>query len=150
MTEARALETNKRIFSIVLAVTLLVIAMLPTGGCDAATKPLRSASIVEVALAELDYEEQYNNNSKYGRWYGMNYAYWGDMFVSWCAAQAGIPKSVFPRAASTTAHRQQFERMGIYHASASRGGTLCHSKATQSSFTTMLRTRVAMCNAISG
>lgn len=61
---------------------------------------------IEIAKNEVGYLEKatnsqlndktanagYNNWTKYGAWYGMNgpSAYWCDIFVSWCAHQAGI------------------------------------------------------------
>ena len=82
-----------------------------------------SAEVIRVALQELDYKEGDNNNvTKYGKWYGYTNAYWCDMFVSWCASQAGVPKSVFPRNASTTNHVKQFKNLGVYHVSQARGG----------------------------
>ena len=52
--------------------------------------------IVEVAKSQLGYREGKNNDTKYGTWYGMPNQPWCAMFVSWCARQAGIPKSVIP------------------------------------------------------
>lgn len=56
------------------------------------------------------------------KWYGYPNAYWCDMFVSWCAKEAGYPKSLFPWDKSCTSHMRTFERMGAYHPSLSRGG----------------------------
>lgn len=78
--------------------------------------------LIAVALAELDCAEGADGYSKYGDWYGIAHGDWCDMFVSWCAAQADLPDSVFPRSASCTAHMQSFLRMGRYHDSAARGG----------------------------
>ena len=52
---------------------------------------------VSVAESQIGYHEGNNNNTKYGAWYGLNYNPWCAMFVSWCAAQAGILYSVVPR-----------------------------------------------------
>ena len=35
-----------------------------------------------------------NNYTRFGKWYGMNPAEWCDMFVSWCAQQAGEAAAV--------------------------------------------------------
>ena len=35
-------------------------------------------------------EKNGDNNTPYGKWYGMNYQPWCAMFVSWCANQSGI------------------------------------------------------------
>lgn len=51
-------------------------------------------SILEVAKQELGYEESGNNNTKYGKWFGLNNQPWCAIFVSWCYAQVGLVKSV--------------------------------------------------------
>ena len=53
--------------------------------------------IIGVALTQVGYDEGYNNYTKYGEWYGLPNSPWCGMFVSWCAAQAGIPTSVLRR-----------------------------------------------------
>ena len=52
------------------------------------------ADMIGVARTQVGYRETYDNNTKYGKWYGYNYYPWCAMFVSWCARQAEIPKSV--------------------------------------------------------
>ena len=51
-------------------------------------------SVVAVATGELGYQETGNNDTKYGKWYGLNNAPWCAMFVSWCFTQAGQSASV--------------------------------------------------------
>lgn len=70
--------------------------------------------IVDVALSQLGYNGGYNFNTKYGRWYGMNHAPWCQMFVSWCAAQAGISSSIVPRTASTSTGMAWFKKRSIF------------------------------------
>jgi cell wall-associated NlpC family hydrolase len=48
--------------------------------------------------ANAKYREGANNDSYFGRWYGLNHQPWCAMFVSWCFAQAGVSRLV---AAST-------------------------------------------------
>lgn len=55
--------------------------------------------IVAMAAREIGYKEGRNNATKYGAWYGMNNNPWCAQFVSWCAAQAGIPVTVIPKLA---------------------------------------------------
>lgn len=55
--------------------------------------------IIRVAAAEIGYKEGKNNATKYGKWYGMDNNPWCMMFVSWCAAQAGISTAVVPKLA---------------------------------------------------
>lgn len=52
----------------------------------------------DIAVSQIGYQENTNNDTMYGDWYGMNNQPWCAMFVSWCFHQAGISKSV---AAST-------------------------------------------------
>lgn len=54
--------------------------------------------VVDVAKGELGYQEGSNNDTKYGKWYGLNNQPWCAMFVSWCYNQAALPYLV---AAST-------------------------------------------------
>lgn len=53
--------------------------------------------IVGVARTQLGYTEGYNNDTKYGDWYGLPNQPWCAMFVSWCANQAGISTSIMPK-----------------------------------------------------
>ena len=50
--------------------------------------------VVEIARQEIGYQESGNNDTKYGKWYGLNNNPWCAMFVSWCFAQAGQIKQV--------------------------------------------------------
>lgn len=45
--------------------------------------------VLEVAKAEVGYQEGLNNDTKYGKWYGLNNNPWCAMFVSWVFNQAG-------------------------------------------------------------
>jgi cell wall-associated NlpC family hydrolase len=51
-------------------------------------------SVIDTAKAELGYQETGNNDTKYGKWYGLNNQPWCAMFVSWCYAQAGLSELV--------------------------------------------------------
>lgn len=87
------------------------------------------ADVLKVALAEVGYLEKasnynldsktanagYNNYTKYGKWYGMNGQPWCDMFVSWCAAQAGA-LSIVGKYAYVPSHTSFFRSLGRYHA----------------------------------
>ena len=55
---------------------------------------------VNVARHELSWgfkEDNSNNITPYGQWYGMQGSAWCAMFVSWCAYQAGIIDDIVPR-----------------------------------------------------
>ena len=50
---------------------------------------------IDVAKAEIGYtEEGGSNDTKYGKWYGLNNNPWCAMFVSWCFDQAGQAKKI--------------------------------------------------------
>lgn len=51
-------------------------------------------NVVDIAKAELGYKETGNNDTKYGKWYGLNNNPWCAMFVSWCFDKAGLGKKV--------------------------------------------------------
>lgn len=77
--------------------------------------------IVGYARTQIGYAEKGNNNNYFGAWYGMNYNPWCAMFVSWCAAKAGVPRSILPRQAN--ADREWAKDQKVYHKSKSFGGT---------------------------
>lgn len=55
---------------------------------------------VNVARHELSWgfkEDNSNNITPYGQWYGMQGSAWCAMFVSWCAHQAGIIGDIVPK-----------------------------------------------------
>jgi len=52
-------------------------------------------SVVAIAKAEIGYtEEGKSNDTKYGKWYGLNNNPWCAMFVSWCFDRAGLSKKI--------------------------------------------------------
>lgn len=56
--------------------------------------------LIRVAVNELGYKSGANDDTKYGKWYGLNNNPWCAMFVSWCANQAGISTDIIPKHAS--------------------------------------------------
>ena len=46
--------------------------------------------VIDAAKSELNYQETGNNDTKYGKWYGLNNQPWCAMFVSWCFAEANL------------------------------------------------------------
>lgn len=72
--------------------------------------------IIEVALAEEGYREWTNNNdTKFGEWNSCNYEAWCATFVSWCANNAGVPKSIVIRSISVTVYKTTYENMGLFY-----------------------------------
>lgn len=50
-----------------------------------------ATEVLKVARSQIGYREGRNNDTKYGRWYGLNFQPWCAMFVSWVFAKAGHP-----------------------------------------------------------
>jgi len=57
---------------------------------------MNAEAVVAIAKAEVDakYKEGVNNDTKYGKWYGLNNQPWCAMYVSWCFKEAGLSKLV--------------------------------------------------------
>ncbi|MCX4365118.1 MAG: LysM peptidoglycan-binding domain-containing protein [Bacilli bacterium] len=68
---------------------------------------------LKIALAEVGYKEGKNNDNKYGKWYGMNNCSWCAIFVSWCAAQVGIIKTLIPRYSGCGTGYNWFKNKGL-------------------------------------
>jgi surface antigen len=70
-----------------------------------------AARVLQVARSQIGYTEGRNDDTKYGRWYGMNNAPWCAIFVSWVASMAGASK-IIPKHAYTPAGAQWFKDRG--------------------------------------
>ena len=69
------------------------------------------ARIIEVAKAEVGtIEGPKDNETKYGKWTGMNFQPWCQSFVSWCAFTAGLDAKTYPKSASTVAASDFFKK----------------------------------------
>lgn len=79
----------------------------------------QAQDIVGVAQTQVGYYEGSNSYTKYGDWYGLPNSDWCAMFVSWCANQAGIDESVFPRFALCSAGCDYFMSKGQFNYSGS-------------------------------
>lgn len=90
---------------------------------------MSAADVVYAAQSQVGYLEKKSNYdldsftanagngnwTKFGAWYGMNPAEWCDMFVSWCAEQAGEADAV-GKFAYVPYHVDFFKRRGEYFA----------------------------------
>ena len=91
---------KKRILSLLLAVLLTIsIIQLPVEVSAAHENTYVNtgnyrADIIGVARTQIGYRETFDNKTKYGAWYGLDYQPWCAMYVVWCARQAKIPSSV--------------------------------------------------------
>jgi cell wall-associated NlpC family hydrolase len=52
------------------------------------------SNVIDVAKSQLGYKETGNNDTIYGKWYGLNNNPWCAMFVSWCFNQAGLSSKI--------------------------------------------------------
>lgn len=69
--------------------------------------------IIDIAKSQIGYHEGYNNDTKYGDWYGLPNEPWCAMFISWCAYESGIPESIIPKFAGCITGFNQMTEMGI-------------------------------------
>ena len=70
-----------------------------------------AARIIEVAKAEVGtIEGPKDNETKYGKWTGVNFQPWCQSFVSWCAFTAGLDVKKYPKSASTVAAADFFKK----------------------------------------
>ena len=54
------------------------------------------SKVLELARAEVGYQEGTNNDTKFGKWYGLNHQPWCDMAVSKIFFDAGDIRSIAP------------------------------------------------------
>ncbi len=57
----------------------------------------QKSNILAIAAKEVGYKQAANGSNKYGVWYGADKQPWCAIFLSWCAAQAGIGNDVIPK-----------------------------------------------------
>lgn len=85
---------------------------------DARTKADKVAAVLKAARVEVDgnYKEGPNNDTKFGKWYGLNFNPWCAMYVSWCFKEAGLSHLVAASSkkgfASCTAGMKWFAKKG--------------------------------------
>lgn len=83
----------------------------------------QSGLVVAEALGQMGFTEEDDEYTPFGVRYGYPHGYWCDMFVSWCADEAGVSEEAFPRSVNCARHSRAFTAMGRYYESAARGGT---------------------------
>ena len=97
-------HSKRRILSLFLAVCTLLGCLLPgittveAAASDYPNTHINTGNqpmdLIGVALSQVGYTEGPNNDTKYGAWYPAANQAWCATFVSWCIAQAQLPKSV--------------------------------------------------------
>ena len=85
-----------------------------------------AAHLIKIAENELGYKEGRHNASKYGKWFGLPNSAWCDMFVSWCADQAGLSK-VVGKYAWTPSHAAWFRKRKQWGSKPRRGAIVFFS-----------------------
>lgn len=83
----------------------------------------QSGEVMAWALSQMGCTEEPDEYTLYGESYGYSHGFWCDMFVSWCADQAGVPEAAFPRSINCAQHVRMFSSLGRYQPSAARGGS---------------------------
>lgn len=79
-----------------------------------------ATKVLNIARSQIGYRAASGNRNKFGRWYGMDGQSWCDMFVSWCAVQAGA-KDIIGRCAYTPSHAAWFQHQGRWGHTPRRG-----------------------------
>ena len=75
---------------------------------------------LNIAKYEADWgyhEDNENNITPYGQWYGLNGNAWCAMFVSWCAHYAGITNTLVPKYSWCPSGVSWYKSRGRYHIS---------------------------------
>ena len=76
-----------------------------------------AAEVLEAARTQIGTIEGKNNDSKYGKWYGLNHEPYCAMFVSWCFNEVGIASIVAAQSkkgfASCSAGLTWFQKKGL-------------------------------------
>lgn len=77
-------------------------------------------AMIKIAKSQIGYKEGANNDTIFGRLYGLNHQPWCAMFITWCRGPAGCTK-IIPRHAYTPAGAQWFKAKGQYHSKPRKG-----------------------------
>ncbi len=121
----------KRFITVLLILTMLPLSIFAAFENTHINTGNTLEDIIAIAETQLGYMEgtlegtvqKYNDCTKYGEWYGLNYNPWCAMFVSWCADQADISTNVIPKHASCDAGMQWFQSRGRFYFGSYYGGT---------------------------
>lgn len=83
-------------------------------------------SVVALAASKVGYREGADNDTPFGRWYGLNFQPWCDVFVSWCAASVGAT-DVVGKFAYCPSHVTWFRARGQFGSQPRRGAIVFYS-----------------------
>ena len=102
-----------------VAIWVFLLLLTPVKALES-TSP--SGQVVAQALGQMGYTEGDNEYTTFGQRDGYPNGFWCDMFVSWCADEAGISEEAFPRSVNCARQVRSFTALGRYQPSAARGG----------------------------
>lgn len=102
-----------------LALFAIVLCLMPVRAAEAS----QAGMVVAQALGQMGFTEEDDEHTPFGERFGYPYGHWCDMFVSWCAEEAGVSKEAFPRSVNCARHCRAFTALGRYRDSAARGGS---------------------------
>lgn len=71
--------------------------------------------IIAVAESQLGYKGSDDGSTIFGAWAGDAKQAWCSEFASWCACQAGIPETVFPKKRSSRRFYNYYSEMGRFY-----------------------------------
>ena len=106
-----------------LPALVLALALCLTPAAAERNGPSQSGRVIEEALSLMGYTEGAREATKFGRRYGYPHGYWCDMFVSWCAEEAGVPAEIFPTHVTCSVHCRLFQELDCFQPGAARGGS---------------------------
>lgn len=79
-----------------------------------------ATKVLNIARSQLGYREGRNNDTKYGRWFGLNHVSYCDIWVSWVGVQADA-RSLIGMFAYTPSHAAWFQAQGRWGHVPTRG-----------------------------
>lgn len=80
-------------------------------------------SMLAAARSQLGYREGSNNDSKFGKWYGLNYEPWCVMFLAWCGNESNEAKAV-GRFSYSPVYMKWFQDSGLFGTTPRRGAVV--------------------------
>ena len=113
---------KKKLLSLFLILALCLTPAVAGGGEDEESLS-QSGRVIAEALSYMGYTEGAKESTIFGQRYGYPNGYWCDMFVSWCAEEAGVPAEIFPVHVTCSVHCRLFDELGCFETSAAYGGS---------------------------
>lgn len=90
--------------------------------------PGTAEAMIAVFSSQLGYSEVGNNDTYFGKWYGMNFEPWCAISLSWAAFVSGCNK-VIPKHAATWMGAEWFQDRGLWHETPKVGAIVYYDTA---------------------